>query len=187
MISALLIAALAVPADAHLDVLDAKYEPKCVAQRFEPSRVLGSGRVAVRYHGNHCEGWAWVKLKVTVQRLAARKALKAGDLIDGATELVSSDLRPGDDGLETIPQGARAASDIPAGAMLTADRVRIGPAPGASIEVLIQAGAIAVEESGTVVRCSGRGEKVCASLPTGRRVSGHLDDGRLLVDFRGAP
>jgi len=101
----------------------------------------------VRYHGKHCEAWAWVKLKVTVQRLAARKALKAGDLLDGATQTISTDLRPGDDGLETIPEGARAASDVPAGAVLTADRVRIGPAPGASIEVLIQAGALAIEQA----------------------------------------
>ena len=187
MISALLIAALAAPADARVEVLDAKYEPRCNAERFESARVLGSGRVAVRYHGRHCEAWAWLKVRVTVQRLAASKALKAGELLEGATQTISSDLRPGDDGLAAIPEGARAAIDIPAGAVLTPDRVRVGPAPGASIEVLIQAGAIAVEQGGTIVSCPKHGEKVCAALPSGRRVSGRLDDGRLLVELGGAP
>jgi hypothetical protein len=185
MIAPMLIAALAAPAGAHLEVLDAKTDARCIAQSFDRARVLGSGRVAVRYHGNRCEGWAWVRVRVTVERLAAAHALKAGDALDGAIQKVDTELRPGDDALQTLPQGARAAIDIPVGAIITADRVRLGPAPGASIEVLIQAGAIAVQQSATIVGCPRHEAAVCAALPSGKRVSGRIEDGLLHVDFGG--
>jgi hypothetical protein len=187
MIAPMLIAALAAPPGSHLEVLEAKYEPRCQAQSYEPARVLGSGRVAVRYHGTHCEGWAWVRVKVTVSKLAAAHALKTGEMLEGATQQIDAELRPGDEALAALPQGARAASDIPAGAIITADRVRVGPPPGASIEVLIQAGAIAVQQSATIVGCSKHGGEVCAALPSGKRVSGRLEQGLLVVDFGGAP
>jgi hypothetical protein len=127
-----------------------------------------------------------VKVKVSVQRLAAAHAIKAGDALEGAIHAIDTDLRPGDEAIDALPEGARAASDIPAGAIITADRVRIGPAPGASIEVLMQAGAIAVQQSATVVTCARHATSVCAALPSGKRVSGRIADGRLVVEFGGA-
>lgn len=185
MIASLLIAALAAPAGAHLEVLDAKYDARCQAKSFEPARVLGSGRVALRYHGKNCDAWAWVRVRVTTEKLAAVHALKAGDALEGALQKIDAELRPGEDLFDTLPRGAKAAIDIPAGAIITADRVRVGPAPGASIEVLIQAGAIAVQQRATVVGCSTHADVVCAALPSGKRVSGRIEDGLLHVALGG--
>jgi hypothetical protein len=45
----------------------------------------------------------------------------------------------------------------------------------------MRAGALSVEQSGRAVPCP-RG-RACAVLPSGRRVEGRLEDGRILVEL----
>jgi len=53
-------------------------------------------------------------------------------------------------------------------------------ASGETVKVIVMSGPLAIELQGRAISCgSGR---ICAVLPSGRHVEGHLDEGRLLVD-----
>jgi hypothetical protein len=91
-----------------------------------------------------------------------------------------AEVRAGHAPLATAPEGAVAARAIPAGAPIEEAMLRRGPAPGAPVAVVLRSGLIAVETTGRAVPCP-RG-RACALLPSGRRVEGRLDAGRILVE-----
>jgi flagella basal body P-ring formation protein FlgA len=113
--------------------------------------------------------------------VVAARALRAGEPLDGAVAVEERELPGGDDALATVPAGAVAAWPIPAGAILTATRIRAaGPRPGAAVPVVIARGGFTVEASGTLVSCTG--DRSCALLPSGKRLAGTLRDGKLYVE-----
>ncbi len=58
--------------------------------------------------------------------------------------------------------------------------MRLGPAPGEAVTIVIQLGSLRVEQPGRAVPCA-RG-RACALTPTGKRVEGTWRDDRLYVD-----
>jgi hypothetical protein len=53
-------------------------------------------------------------------------------------------------------------------------------ASGETVKVIVMSGPLAIEVQGRAISC-GAG-RLCAVLPSGRHVEGHLQEGRLLVD-----
>jgi len=90
-------------------------------------------------------------------------------------------VRAGHEPLSALPAGALASRTIAAGAQLESSLLQVGPRPGEVVTVRLQAGALAVEQAGRALPCP-RG-RACALLPTGRRVEGRLEGGRILVEL----
>ncbi|MCA2982068.1 MAG: hypothetical protein INH41_30395 [Myxococcaceae bacterium] len=150
--------------------------PGCVASRFEPQPVEGSGRVAVRVSGRGCAAWGWATVRVLSTQAVLTRDLEAGARIEGAVRVEERPWRRGDQVAPAL-EGAVAARRLRAGQPLRAVDVRFGPPPGTPIVVRIVVNTISVEQRGTVVSC---GQQVCATLPSGRRVAGVLRDGVLV-------
>lgn len=147
--------------------------------------LTGSGRLALQVpgssNGHACEAWIWARVHVFAPVPVALKAVHAGGALEGAWALQEREIRPGFSawaGGESAD--AQADRSLAAGQIIGEDMVRrAGLAPGQPVKVLLLAGAVAVEESGTVVPC-GR-TKACAVLPSGRHLEGTWEDGRLVV------
>ncbi|GEJ59182.1 hypothetical protein [Anaeromyxobacter diazotrophicus] len=176
-------AALGLPgARAELHALEGA-PPGCAVARAEvPRPVLASGRAAVHLFGadaggRPCEAWAWARVRVTAPALVTSRDAAAGAPLEGAVETVRREVLPGRRPLFALPEGARAARALPAAAGLEEGDVRVGPAPGAEVAVLLRAGALAVEQRGTALPC--RAGRACALLPSGRRVEGPWHGGRI--------
>jgi flagella basal body P-ring formation protein FlgA len=156
----------------------------CAATEAEAARPLAaSGRVAVRLRGTAaggpCQGSGWAQVRVLAPALVAARALREGEPL--ATAPAEVELRAGRAPLAALPEGALAARAIPAGAPIDVGMLRVGPRPGEPVVVVLRAGALTVEQSGRALPCArGRG---CALLPSGRRVEGRLDGGRILVEM----
>lgn len=146
----------------------------------------GSGAVTVTLEGRdatgaRCEGWALVRARLHAKVLVATRTLAAGDALEGAVAAEERELPAGVAPLDAVAPGAVAAWPIPAGAILTAARVRAaGPRPGASVPVVVSRGGFTVETAGTLVACSGG--RSCALLPSGKRLEGTVRDGKFHVE-----
>jgi hypothetical protein len=185
---AALTAALALPgARVELLGLDGAPPAGCAVESADvPRPVAASGRHAVRLAGAtaagaRCDGWRWAEARVLAPALRTTRDLAAGERVDGAAEPVEREVRPGRAPLAALPAGATAARALRAGTILEDLHLRSGPLPGAAVAVLVRAGALAVEQPGRAVPC-GRG-RACALLPSGKRVEGVLDGGRLVVEL----
>jgi hypothetical protein len=184
---AALAGALAVPgARVELDGVRTTIGAGCAAEAWESMKpVEASGSAALRFSGRsasgaECQGYAWGKVRVLAPTVVTARELRQGDRLDGALATEEREVLPGRRTLDAAPAGATAARRLAAGAVLDEASIRQGPAPGGPVVVVIRAGALSVEQSGRAVPCV-RG-RVCAVLPSGRRVEGRLEDGRLLVE-----
>jgi hypothetical protein len=185
---AALTAALALPG-ARVELLELKPAAivGCEAREAATSKpVDSSGKVALRFIGTNadgaaCQGWAWAEVKVLAPALTAARDVADGAPLDAASFTPGAEeARPGRALLTVIPEGATAARALRAGTVLEPQHVRLGPPPGGAIVVLVREGALEVEQPGRATACA-RG-KVCAILPSGRRVEGRIEQGRLVVD-----
>ena len=158
----------------------------CAAASWEALRsVSASGSAPLRFTGQtaagaRCEGFAWVRVRVTAPSAVTTRALRQGELLEGAVTVAPHEVLPGRHALAAAPAGAAAARALPAGTVLDESAVRIGPATGEAVTVLVRVGSLSVEQPGRAVPCL-RGRS-CALLPSGRRVEGRFEDGRLLVE-----
>jgi hypothetical protein len=158
----------------------------CAARRYEALRqVRASGEVPVRIDGTDargaaCEGWGWARVRAWGPALVTARAVRSGEPLAPAVALGEAEISPGKPPVSTLPDGAVAARDLPAGARLQPGAVRGGPPPGSPVTVLVRTGAITVARPGRAVPCPpGR---ACALLPSGRRVEGRLEDGLVVVE-----
>ena len=159
----------------------------CPAGRAEALRaVTGSGEVPLRIRGagpdgRACEAFGWARVRVTRAGLVASRALAAGEPLEAAVEPAEVEVRPGQaPPLADLPQGARAAHALAAGAPLRQGDLRLGPAPGEPITVVLLSEGLELSREGRALACpSGR---ACALLPGGHRVEGRLENGRLVLE-----
>jgi hypothetical protein len=69
---------------------------------------------------------------------------------------------------------------IAAGQVLEERDLRLGPTPGDDVTVIIRLGTLRVEQVGRAVPC--RRGRACAQMPSGKRVEGSWQGGRILVE-----
>lgn len=162
------------PARVQLETWDAPL--RCKGQ-FVPAPFESSGRVAVKVKGKNCEAWGWASVKVIVPVARLTREVKPEQSLDGAWELVDAEPAPGE--LVEVPPGAVATRALRPGDGLRERDVRVGPKPGTRVTVKLVLGALSIEQSGTVSPCAGA--VTCATLGTGKRVSGTWQGNALYV------
>jgi len=142
--------------------------------------VTGSGRLPVKLYGEGCKGWGWVNFEVWAPTAFTTRPVRAGEKLQSALAVEDREVRSGHVAVVPSP-GATAARDLPRGTVLEASHIA-GAAltSGESVKVIVTSGSLAIEVQGRAISC-GAG-RICAVLPTGRHVEGHLEDGHLLVD-----
>jgi hypothetical protein len=145
--------------------------------------VEASGRVPVHVRGPRCDEWGWATVRVTVEAPVVTRTLRSGEALQGAWAYRWAEVSRGRPLLATVPEDATAARALRGGDALGAEAVRSGPQPGTSVTVRVALGGIIVEQPGRVVGCPG--PNVCAVLPSGRRVTGHLEGEALSVGASG--
>ncbi|MEN9798012.1 MAG: hypothetical protein RL653_1708, partial [Pseudomonadota bacterium] len=73
--------------------------------------------------------------------------------------------------LDAVPADAVAARPLSAGEALTAAALSLaGPRAGERVDVVVRMGTLELKQPGVVVPCPG--SRLCARLPTGRKVEG---------------
>ena len=184
-----LLASLA-PAGARVAVVSmAKPLPDgCALARVQADRRLAaSGRYQVRLSGsdagaNGCELRTWLRVKVVAAVRVAARDLKAGESLEpSSTSLEDREIVSGHEPLTDVPEGSVLARGLSAGAVVETSHLRPpGPGMGDPLTVMVQAGPVSIVQQGRAVPCVSR--RVCAQLPSGKRVEGRLVDGRLLVE-----
>lgn len=154
----------------------------CTPGRAEvQGAVRGSGRVAVRLEGDGCSGWAWAEVKLYAPALVAVRPIPAGSDPTGSVRREEREVLPGRAPIDSLPPGSVASRTIPAGASIEARHLRAaGFGPGEPVRVLLRSGSIAIESAGRTVPCGGG--RVCAVLPSGKRVEGSIEGDRLVVE-----
>ncbi len=174
-------AASAVPAG-QLEVLEWR-GPTCRGRFEVASTIDASGRVPVRVRGASCDAWGWATVRVTTLSAVATRSLRFGEGLEGAWSLQRREVRHAGEALSQIDADATANRLIKQGQPIGRDAVHVGPPPGSPITVRVSAGEIAIEQTGTTIPCAGN--RVCATLPRGKRVTGTLHDGVLIVTADG--
>ena len=160
----------------------------CTVIRAElPGPLSASGRVPVRLSGTlqaggPCDGWGWVAVRLVGTVLVASKAVAAGAPLRDAVAPQERELRSGRAPISRLPDDAVAGRAIAAGQVLEERDLRVGPVLGDEVTVVLRLGAVKVEQIGRAVPCS-RG-RACAQMPSGKRVEGSWQGGRIHVESR---
>jgi hypothetical protein len=155
--------------------------PACTATRFEPQPIEGSGRIAVRATGKTCSVWGWATVRVFATQAVVTKDVDPGASLEGAIRLEEREWLRGTPPAPRL-EGATASRHLRTGVVLRETDVRFGPAPGTSVLVRVTINAISIEQRGTIIAC---GQRVCASLASGKRVAGTFRDGVLIALLEG--
>jgi hypothetical protein len=131
--------------------------------------------------GATCAAWGWATVRVFATRAVVTRTIAAGAPLDGALSFEEREWQRGTPATPSV-EGAVAARELRPGMVLRGPDVRFGPAPGTSVTVRLVLNAISLEQRGVIVPCSAR---VCASLPSGKRVTGTMRDGVLVASLEG--
>ena len=174
-------AAVAVPS-ARVELLGWR-GPPCQG-RYEAAPVTASGRVAVRVRGAGCDEWGWA----TGEDHHARRSAEPGgeDRRRARRRLGAQRSRAQPIGAPARHRGLgrhRHAGHAAGRRLVGPRRFDKAPRQGRRSSVRVVAGAVAVEERGLVAACTG--PAACATLPSGKRVRGHIEDGTLVVSAPG--
>lgn len=178
--------AVALPG-ARLELVSFTPHGACEAQEAEVAQpISASGTVAVRLLGRSpggrpCAGAGFAQVRLFGPAWIAVRTLAVGQPLEGAAQQADRELRAGHPPAAAIPPGAVAARPIPAGAVVEEGHL-LDPAwaPGASVRVVVRAGAVALAQEGRLVPCAAG--RACAILPSGRRVEGRRAEGELLLE-----
>jgi flagella basal body P-ring formation protein FlgA len=137
--------------------------------------------VAVKFVGNNCSGWGWVRLEIWSETAVTTRAMRAGEAVESGFAMVEREVRPGR--MPFVPPvGGVAVRSLPAGTALDPRDVSMSSVvAGDPVKVVVAAGAVAIETQGRRVPCAP--SRACAVLSTGKHVEGRMDDGgRLIVE-----
>jgi hypothetical protein len=155
--------------------------PTCAATTFEPATLDASGRVAVRAVGRGCAVWGWATVRVTATVAIVDRPLSAGDPLEGAVRFEEREWSRTASSAPAIT-GAVASRRLSPGTVVRSSDLRLGPPPGTSVTVRVVSSGIAIEQRGAIFACP---ERVCATLPSGKRISGTFTNGVLLATVEG--
>ena len=147
-----------------------------------PQPLEGSGRVAIKYVGQGCSGFAWADVQVWAEVPVTTRAIAKGGPLAGAIAKTPREIRRGQNPF--IPTANAVANrPLPAGIVVTVRDVGpSGESAGGMIRVMVVSGSLAVATQGRRIAC-GTG-RLCAVLPSGKRVEGVLDaEERLVVEL----
>jgi hypothetical protein len=178
--------ALAIPGS-RLEVSNysASLPPGCSVSEAEALRpVVASGQAPLRLRGAGrvpCEGWGWARVRVFARGLVTSRSVREGEPVSSAMVAAEMEVLPGRTPLTALPPGAVASRAIAAGAAIEPGSLRVGPAPGEPVAVMLRVGDVSVEQTGRALSCA-RG-RACALLPSGRRVEGAFDGTRIQVEL----
>lgn len=148
--------------------------------------ITASGRYAARLQGRDpsrvaCGGSAWIRVKVVATVIVTARPVRRGERLAEASTREEREVIAGREPLRELPAGAIATRPLPARQLIETFDVRAdSPAPGQRILVVAQAGTVSIVQEGRVVPCA-QG-KTCAQLPSGKRVEGRFEEGRLRVE-----
>jgi hypothetical protein len=162
---------------ARVELLSWKGPASCQGHFAVLAPIEASGRVPVRVRGARCDDWGWAMVTLSSPSAVATREVKAGEPLSGSWTLETLEVRRGVRPITSIDASATATRPLHKGQAIVAELLRAGPPPGTPITARASAGGIVVEERGTITPCSG--DKVCATLATGRRVTGQMQDGVL--------
>jgi hypothetical protein len=154
----------------------------CVARSVELPPLVNSGRIAVKFRGVGCAGWAWVDVRVMVQAPKLVRSVRIGEPLHDAVTLVPRERRAGYEVLSQLPMNAVARRNLGAGSWVQPSDISVGLPPGETVWVTAAVGGLVLERSGRIVSCLSK--NVCAVLPNGQRVEGRLEGDRLYVEAR---
>lgn len=168
----------------------AKYAPSvsadCTAYKAIVPPISGSGQFAVRLFGQTkagapCDGWAWVRAHIFVRAWVTGQAIPQGAPIEGAIVSAEREWKAGSSLVLSVPEGSVAS--FPLGSNVALEEAHIKaktPDLGQTITVRMVSGNIQVDQQARWTSCSKN--SACALLPNGRRIEGHWNGERLIVE-----
>lgn len=151
--------------------------PTCAATTFEPAPFDAPGRIAVRAVGRGCAGWGWATVRMMATVAVVDRPVSAGDPLEGAVRFEEREWTRTASSAPAIT-GAVASRRLSPGTVLRSSDLRFGPPPGTSVTVRVVSSGIAIEQRGSIFACP---DRVCATLPSGKRISGTFTGGVLLA------
>lgn len=145
--------------------------------------VRSSGIVGFSVEGRSAEGSCrargWARLKVTRSVWVTTGVVSSGQILGGKVQLEERELTPSGEPMFGLPSKARARVTLGKGIVVEARHVSDGgPTPGQPVQVVVQVGAVRIEQAAVATACSPRR---CARLANGVLVEGALIDGKIEV------
>lgn len=181
-------------AGVQLDILNVDAAPSsgCEVEAIEaPPHAPATGSAVFRLRaasdGPTC-GFARVTLAVLEPVLVLLRDVPAGASLEGALREERRSDAPSRRVARHVPAGAVALRALQAGDVLLAADARVpGPEVGDRVDVLWRRGTLRLATHGVVIPCrrqdaSDFSPAVCVRLPTGKRVEGAYQEGRVLVE-----
>lgn len=157
----------------------------CQLLSATPTRpVQRSGSIALRLEGERengspCAGTGVAKVQVKTKVWVSEKTIARGEALQGnlVTKYMDVGVRRA---MREVPGNAVARRQIQAGAVLELQHAIVpGTEPGTPVRVVLSQGPVRVAQKGVIVPCIK--ERVCARLPSGKRVEGTFSAGVLEV------
>jgi flagella basal body P-ring formation protein FlgA len=180
----------AAPPDAQVRSTHYRSASDCSVDSAEVTNPLvASGRAALKIsgrsaNGKPCKAYAFVEVKLTSEALIATRPVREGSPLEGSVRRVRHEIMNGETPILDLPPGALASRTLSTGQLIESQYLRMpGLNPGSQVRVLVQMGALSLEQNGIVSRCAGRPDPslVCAQVGAGRHVEGHMMNGALRV------
>lgn len=180
----------AAPPDAQVRSTHYHAPSDCSVETAEVTNpLIASGRAALKIsgrsaNGKACKAYAFVEVKLTSEALIATRPVREGSPLEGSVRRVRHEITNGETPMVALPPGALASRTLSTGQVIESQYLRMpGLNPGSQVRVLVQMGALSLEQNGVVSRCAGRFDSslVCAQVGAGKHVEGHMMNGSLMV------
>jgi hypothetical protein len=148
--------------------------------------ITGSGLVPLHVEGRaqgggSCTGGAMVSVRVTASVWVTARAVSAGEAVGPLAARREREVRSGQTVLVQLPEGATAARQLQAGALLEPSLLSDpGWTQGGPVRVVLRGNGITLVEQGRIAPCVvGR---ACAVLRSGRKVEGRREGSELILE-----
>ncbi|MBM4279556.1 MAG: hypothetical protein FJ137_01945 [Deltaproteobacteria bacterium] len=160
----------------------------CVPAKATPLSPLdrsGPAVVDVEGTGDGCSARVVVDVRIEQPVLVVQRAAATGAALADVTAVELREMQSHQRAVATLPDGATARRALAPGRVLVDDDLALpGPAPGAAVKVVLQAGALRLVRTAVAMPCAGTVDRRhhCARLPNGRQVHGVFAAGALHIE-----